>query len=147
MKDFFKELLAYSHKFNLEIAELLIDHSELVSEKSTKLFGHLLSAHHIWNCRILGEPTAFEVWQTHLAEDYINLEQTNFETTTSILAKENLSKIILYKNSRGDAFENTVRDILFHIINHSTYHRAQIATELKNAGITPPSSDWIMYKR
>lgn len=52
-----------------------------------------------------------------------------------------------YKTSKGDAFQNTVKDILFHIINHSTYHRGQIAANCKEYGIEPLMSDYIFYKR
>ena len=40
-------------------------------------------------------------------------------------------------------------DILYHILNHSTYHRAQIARELRELrelGITPPSFNFISFK-
>lgn len=40
-----------------------------------------------------------------------------------------------------------IKDIMFHIVNHSTYHRAQIATELKDHGIEPLKTDYILYKR
>lgn len=58
-----------------------------------------------------------------------------------------LKKKISYKNSRGERFENSVRDILFHVINHSTYHRGQIATDCKLHGMTPLATDYIFYKR
>ncbi|WP_081413715.1 DinB family protein [Eisenibacter elegans] len=32
---------------------------------------------------------------------------------------------------------NSAQEVFFHIINNSTYHRAQIATELKQQGINP----------
>ena len=50
-------------------------------------------------------------------------------------------------NSKGETFSNKIKDILFHIINHSTYHRAQIATDLKQNGIEPINTDYIFYKR
>ncbi|WP_185211767.1 DinB family protein [Sphingobacterium mizutaii] len=35
---------------------------------------------------------------------------------------------------------------MFHIINHSNYHRAQIATELRKQEIEPIQTDYIKYK-
>ncbi|MCH7396746.1 hypothetical protein MM236_02050 [Belliella sp. DSM 107340] len=52
-----------------------------------------------------------------------------------------------YSNSKGQKYSSSVRDILFHIINHSTYHRSQIASELKNQGIEPLITDYIFFKR
>ncbi|WP_379084396.1 DinB family protein [Pedobacter sp. UC225_65] len=44
-------------------------------------------------------------------------------------------------------YTGIVKDILFHVFNHSTYHRAQIATLFKESGITPPVTDFIILKR
>lgn len=147
MKDFFKELFEYSHHFNQEIAKILADNSDKVSAKSKNLFSHLISAHQIWNSRVLSDEKPFEVWQVHSTADYKEINSKNFERSLKVIEAYNLSEIITYNTSKGDPFQNTVRDILFHIINHSTYHRAQIATELKAVGIEPVFSDWVMYKR
>ena len=37
--------------------------------------------------------------------------------------------------------------MLFHFVNHSTYHRGQIASNLKEHGIEPLVTDYIFYKR
>jgi uncharacterized damage-inducible protein DinB len=37
--------------------------------------------------------------------------------------------------------------MLFHIVNHSTNHRGQIAVDFKSNGITPLGLDYIHYKR
>ena len=58
-----------------------------------------------------------------------------------------LNNIILYKTTKGQAFENKTSDILFHIINHSTYHRGQIAADFRQTGTEPLSTDYIFYKR
>ncbi|MGYP003599610475 len=42
---------------------------------------------------------------------------------------------ISYRNSKGNAFENYVQEIFVHFINHSTYHRAQIAVLMKQLGV------------
>ena len=34
-----------------------------------------------------------------------------------------------------------------HFINHSSYHRGQIVTFLRQLGATPPSTDLILYYR
>ena len=33
--------------------------------------------------------------------------------------------------------------VLRHIVNHSTYHRGQVASKLKRLGVEPPSTDFI----
>ncbi|MCF8317339.1 MAG: hypothetical protein K9I02_01220 [Haliscomenobacter sp.] len=55
--------------------------------------------------------------------------------------------IINYSNSKGQLFSNSIQDMLFHIINHSTYHRGQVATEFKRQGLEPLVTDYIFFKR
>jgi uncharacterized damage-inducible protein DinB len=57
-------------------------------------------------------------------------------------------EIVYYKNLRGDGYENKLEDILAHLINHGTHHRAQIGQELKLAGVENlPVTDYIFYIR
>lgn len=37
-------------------------------------------------------------------------------------------------------------DILFHILNHETYHRGQVITELQRSGADPPDFDYVLLK-
>ena len=54
---------------------------------------------------------------------------------------------VAYTNSSGTAFETPLRDILTHVVNHGTHHRAQIALVLREAGIAPPATDYIYFVR
>jgi len=54
---------------------------------------------------------------------------------------------IEYKNSSGRVFHNRVQDVIFHVANHSTYHRGQMAAEFKQSGLNPLVTDFIVYKR
>lgn len=145
MKAFFKEALVYNHDTNQQFARLLTENQGL--ERAHELFGHILSAHHIWNARLQAVTPQFAVWQNFSAGDYAVVDKENYGASISILDNVDLEAIIAYKTTKGDAFKNRVRDVLFHVINHSTYHRAQIASEFKRAGLGVPASDWIMYKR
>jgi uncharacterized damage-inducible protein DinB len=48
-----------------------------------------------------------------------------------------------YTNSKGEPWTNTVEEILTHVVIHSTYHRGQIASDLRNAGLEPAYTDYI----
>ena len=49
---------------------------------------------------------------------------------------------------KGEPFTDSVEDTLFHVVNHSTYHRGQIITMLREAGETKVvSTDLIHYLR
>ncbi|MDG3584117.1 DinB family protein [Galbibacter pacificus] len=146
MKQFFKELFEYSHHFNQELSDIFIDKPDKTSEKAVKLFNHLLNAHQIWNNRINPEQPTFGVWELHDTKDLKNIDKINYEQTMQILDKFDLNGNLNYTNTKGQVFNNSIQNICFHIINHSTYHRGQIATEFKLHGIEPLVTDYILYK-
>jgi uncharacterized damage-inducible protein DinB len=88
----------------------------------------------------------YGVWEIIPFEILKKMNTENLETSENILENFNLETIINYKNTIGEQFGRPVKDIIFHYCNHSTYHRAQIATELKTNGINPPATDFIHYK-
>ena len=142
----FKELFEYTHYFNKKVIELISENKQKSSEKAIKLLNHTINANQIWNARIINE-SQFEVWQINNWDDLLKLNDDNYSNTLKILNNFDIYAEIDYKNSKGETFSNIIKDILFHIINHSTYHRAQIATELKQNGVKPIISDYIFYKR
>ncbi len=147
MKPFFKELFEYSHHYNQQLAELLTTHGGKAPEKALQLFNHILNAHHIWNHRIEGNKPAVGVWDINPMETLKEMDKTNFDHSLQILDRFDLNETIQYSTSKGIPFQSSVRDILFHVINHSTYHRGQIAMEFRQQGLEPLASDYIFYKR
>ena len=147
MKQFFIELFEYNHQCNQKLAEVINDSSEKISEKVLKLYCHVLNAHHIWNCRIEKKQTAFGVWEVHAVQSLKSIDQRNYQQTLQILDKLDLNEIFNYSNSKGIVISGSIRDILFHVINHSTYHRGQIATEFRQHGLEPLVTDYILFKR
>ena len=147
MNDFFKELFEYSHHFNQKLAIVFLESPDRTSEKAIKLFNHIINAHHIWNNRIERKQTTLGVWDQHTVQELQGIDKANYEQTLIILEKFDLHEISSYSNSKGQTFNNNVRDILFHVINHSTYHRGQIASEFKHSGVDPLVTDYIFYKR
>lgn len=146
MKDYFKDLFQYNHHANRQLIALMLDHSSQISERSHQLISHLLNAHQIWNSRILNSP-AFEVWQLNDPNILTDLNTQNYENTLTIIEDFTLEEHVDYSNSKGEKFSNKISDVLFHVVNHSTYHRAQIASDLRQTGIEPINTDYIFYKR
>ena len=54
---------------------------------------------------------------------------------------------ITYKNSKGEAWNSTVQDVLTHVLMHSAYHRGQIAGQVRAGGETPAYTDFIHAAR
>ncbi len=149
MKEYFKQLLEYSHYYNLEIIRKFNDGDLhlIVPDRAIILLSHTLNAHKIWNYRILGSEEQIELWKDLHKDQMEHAEKENFETTIEVLEKEDLDRVVEYRNTQGDHYENSIRDIIFHMVNHSTYHRGQIATEFRKEGIDPVVSDYVFYKR
>lgn len=147
MKPFFKALFEYSYHFNQKLMEIFLAHQDATSDRSLQLLNHLVNAQHVWNSRIIDTPPKMGVWDLHLFEDLRKLDKENMEQSINIVEQTDLQNIIAYTNTKGDRYSNSVRDILFHIINHSTHHRAQISSDLKINGVEPIPMDYIFYKR
>ncbi|MGH2564754.1 MAG: DinB family protein [Ginsengibacter sp.] len=146
MKQFFKDIFEYGHYFNQKLSDIFIQYPDKTSEKSVKLFNHILNAHQIWNNRIEPKQPILGIWEIHPIESCKSMDKTNHENSLLILDKFDLDNTVNYINTKGQSYSNTVRDILFHSVNHSTYHRGQIATEFKLNGLEPLITDYIFYK-
>lgn len=147
MKSFFEDIFRYHHHFNQKITEQLIENQEIISNRSVPLLSHVINAHHIWNARILGLKPECGVNDVHTLSKILELNEANLQSTLRILESINLTEPVQYRTFRGDGFENTVQDILFHIANHTTHHRGQVISDLRQSGIAPVMTDYIFYKR
>ena len=55
---------------------------------------------------------------------------------------------IAYKSMKGEPFTTKAGDIALHVVNHSTFHRGQMITILRELGQENlPATDYIFYTR
>ncbi|MEL6916808.1 MAG: DinB family protein [Bacteroidota bacterium] len=147
MKVFFNQLFDYNYYCNKKLIETC-NGLEVVPEKSITLFSHALNAHHVWNARALGNKPIYDVWQVHPIADWGDIHYENQRSSFEIITNaDDFDKRIDYENTEGRLFTNTLGDMLFHIINHSTHHRAQISMDFRANKIHPIPMDYIHYKR
>lgn len=147
MKVFFNQLFDYNFYCNKKLIEVCSE-ANVVPEKSVELFSHILNAHHLWNARILEKDAVFKAFQIHEIKDWGDLHYENQRSSFEIITNaEDFDKRIDYDNSEGRLFISNLQDILFHIINHSTHHRGQIAANFRANDIEPLKLDYIFYKR
>ncbi len=115
-----------------------------------QLLAHIVSAERLWLERISTQPQSLPVWpdfsfeqcESQLAEA-ASLWREHLEH----LSPDALSQAVAYKNSKGEAWTNTVEDILSHVLLHSAYHRGQIASDIRAAGGQPAYTDFIQAAR
>lgn len=125
--------------------------SSFSSIKKTVL--HLLAAESLWYDRILEREAK---WNAELNNS------KNKETIISELKdkgkdlvhfcenlnEDQLAKKITYTRLTGETYTQPLSEILPHIFNHSTYHRGQIVTLLRQAGYQEiGSTDLLLYYR
>lgn len=147
MKTFFNQLIDYNFYCNKKLIDQCIEIGE-VPERSRHLFSHILNSHHIWNSRILEKYPEYNVFDEHPIDTWGDIHYENQRSSFEIIVNaDDFERRIHYSNSQQHTFSNTLGEILFHIINHSTHHRGQIVADLRNHGLEPPVLDYIFYKR
>lgn len=146
MKGLFTEIFTYHNHMNQLVIDELRKHAAHLPSRTIPLFCHVINAHQIWNARILGEQT-FDTWAVHATAALGTLDNDNFINTSRILEHDDFEREVVYRTFKGVEYTNTVRDILFHIANHTTHHRGQIIGDFRANNITPVVTDYIFYKR
>ncbi|WP_134090369.1 DinB family protein [Olivibacter sp. XZL3] len=149
MTKHFVGLLGYDKFSNLKLIELLKPEERF--DESIGLMSHLLVAQQIWLKRCKGEPTVGgSLWPRWRLPDLHNTVLMNYEAWMLFLSsveESDFMKPVTYQNSKGLSFTNSLEDVLTHLINHGTHHRAQIGQQLKAIGLTLPNTDYIFYVR
>ncbi len=58
-----------------------------------------------------------------------------------------LSRSVSYVDSRGRSLSLPLWQTLIHLANHSTYHRGQVASQLRQLSHVPPATDFVVFCR
>jgi uncharacterized damage-inducible protein DinB len=113
---------------------------------------HIASAEWIWLQRWLGEsPGSPPSWLSEpgLPElrNRLHAVEADRERFLAALSEGDLERVVSYRTLNGQPWSNRLCDLMRHAVNHSTYHRGQAATQLRQLGETPPNTDLIRYLR
>ena len=123
---------------------------EQASPQCSKLLAHLVAAEAIWLARLRGGSAPLPVWPSLSITDCASLLDQNsagFSQYLGSLSDAELRQSIAYRNSAGTEFCTPVAEILVHVALHGSYHRGQLAAELRRGGVQPPSMDYIEFVR
>ena len=150
MKEYFLRLYRYNQWANQTYLDALAPISE-VPERVMLLFSHVLTAQNNWLNRIKGIPhEPMPIWDYKTLQELHALADINAALWLEFLeasTEESLSKMVHYTNMQGLPYETLASDIIIHVANHGTYHRAQFALILREHAIAPPNTDYITYTR
>jgi uncharacterized damage-inducible protein DinB len=113
---------------------------------------HIVWAEQLWLHRWAGKPNPAVAQGTDLkslADVIDRWEQVEAERGRFLagLAEPRLDEPRVVQPSSGGEYVHSFRQMFRHFINHSSYHRGQIVTFLRQLGAKPPGTDLILYYR
>jgi uncharacterized damage-inducible protein DinB len=114
---------------------------------------HIFSAEQVWRMRCQQgiSPQAMPGEGSYPTLDALRSawqeEEQSMHLYLASLGDDDLQWPVHYRNTRGDAYEETLWHILAHVVNHGTQHRAEAAVALTSYGHSPGDLDMIRYFR
>jgi len=144
-----------------KIVEILTNVDEILFDKEVKssfpslrkTVYHIWDAEQIWFTRIKGGnatswPSADFKGNT---KEMLNSWEANSKALAEFISDKDrafLDANLTYKNTKGVEFTQPVEDILFHVVNHGSFHRGQLVTMLRELGVDKfQPQDLIAYLR
>jgi len=148
MQNHFINLFQYNDWANEQIFSALAS-IQSPPEKILELLSHTILSQETWLGRVRDSyDNVF--WKLLPLEE---LRQRSNKSTNDWLGllnnpvENDLEKEYQYRNTKGIEAVSKLKDIITHLINHSTYHRAQINLLLRQNSLEPVQTDYIFYKR
>ncbi len=150
MKKHFTDLFEYNDWANQRMI-ITLEEAESEDYQLLLLLSHLISSQIVWLNRIKDLPTSpFPLWEKYKLRELRTMNEESTANWIEFIRKhrpDTFEEMIFYKNSKGTKYESTLREIITHVVNHSTYHRAQMVMVMKKLQIQPPVTDYIAYRR
>jgi uncharacterized damage-inducible protein DinB len=114
--------------------------------RALKFLAHILASERLWLERLGQQKQSLPVWPVFTTKECekqaaeLSLLWKNYLAASS---ETDLAKSVSYQNSKGENWSSGKGDILMHVVMHSAYHRGQIATDMRAAGLSPAYTDFI----
>jgi uncharacterized damage-inducible protein DinB len=111
---------------------------------------HIAAVTNNWLRRVAGEevltalPPETDFPALEDAERLLDRADRTWEGLLPALTPERLTAPRTFRGSRGSAVLPPWA-VLRHMVNHSTYHRGQVASKLKRLGVEPPVTDFYAW--
>lgn len=161
----------YNARFNAQLYEACESiHDEERRRDRGAFFGsihgtlaHILLGDRIWlgrfrSCGIATEAladaaliTSFSGLDAQIVDTWADLRRER-STTDDVISRfvaalddHTLASPMRYANSRGVTREHPVFVAVAHLFNHQTHHRGQVTTLLKQAGVDPGVTDFLVF--
>src|SRR4051812_38913096 len=153
-----RELLAYNTWANIRVLQAV---ARLDPDQFTRKVGgsypsvhatltHMLWAEWVWLERWLGRSPK-ELFAPEEFPSVADLRErwTQIQTTQDAfvrsLARDELQRVVRYTNRFEQTWEYALWRALYHLFNHSTYHRGQVTNMLRLLGAQPAVTDFLDF--
>lgn len=150
MEEHHENILIYDDWANRQALEMLRA-TPAAEERARRVFAHLVVTPQVWLAKIEQRPSPWsDFWPELTLEqcaEQIGATRRLYADFFAGLGEADLARAVAYRNSRGEAFETPIGEILRHVAFHGGYHRGQIAAAVRAAGGTPVNTDYIVFVR
>jgi uncharacterized damage-inducible protein DinB len=143
------QLWKYNNWANQGLFETFSNYGDAMPASCKRLLNHIMNTQSVWLTRLTGEKQAVGVWEEMPLDECKRLHEQASAGLKSVLDKNagDLSVKIGYTNTAGNRYQNSIHEIVLHMLNHGTYHRGQIALEMRKNGLEPVITDYIVFVR
>ncbi|HET6763042.1 MAG TPA: DinB family protein [Longimicrobiaceae bacterium] len=112
-------------------------------------FAHLIAAEWLWLKRWKGHSPGRPDWVDTASVARLReiLDEVHAERSAFLdgLTDAGTEDVVSFTFLSGKAGAQRLGGIMSHVNNHSTYHRGQVVTMLRQLGVAPPSTDLYAY--
>lgn len=118
-----------------------------------RTLNHSYAMDYVWQSHLLGKPHGLTTRNPEhcpgiddlaVAQREIDGWYAAYADSTS---DDELGEIVAFEFIGGGGGTMSRRDILLHVVNHTTYHRGHAADILYHLGISPPTTDLPVFLR
>jgi uncharacterized damage-inducible protein DinB len=111
---------------------------------------HIVATEWVWLRRWCGEsPTAQPEWMATASLGVLRVKLAEVEAERMAflegLTDDDCGRTLRYALIDGTPGERRLADLVVHVVNHSSYHRGQLADMLRRLGATPPATDFLIF--
>jgi uncharacterized damage-inducible protein DinB len=148
MKKYFLKLYQYNAWATKRVIGTLT-RQHVNDAKILSLLGHVVAAQFLWLHRIKGLPAPdVKLWGEYTLDQLVTMsEKASAQWLEFVESTDNFDREMTYRNYVNEPYTNNVEMVMIHLVNHSSYHRAQIAMLLRQKGYEPINTDFITYDR
>ena len=111
---------------------------------------HLMLVEWIWHERWCGRsPRTFPAYAEFPSPEALRRRWSEIERDVrgfvAGLADDALARPVTYSNLKGETWTYPLWRLLYHLLNHQSYHRGQVTSQLRQLGATPAPVDFLLY--